>query len=189
MDDIDKQQEELQRAARELVEKSELLPLLRKLGEPIQTGSSMTGLMVYPDIDFAVLSSEPDLQAAIDLVPVLTRKLHASHVQVTDFAKDSSESAAYYVGIMFPFQGTSWHIDATVSRKDGSDPSDAYKYLLDISSEQRGTILKLKKELIDTKRYAGSRSQPPFTFRSLHLYEGVIKGGAKTIKELENYFR
>ena len=58
-----------------------------------------------------------------------------------------------------------------------------------MSSDDRLTILKLKKQLIDTRRYMGARSQPPYTFRSAHLYEGVLKGGARTVSALEEYFK
>ena len=189
MDELEKNQTRLQDTAKRLVTETKLIELLEKLGTPIQTGSSMTGLMVYPDIDFTILNSKPDIQTAIDLIPALFNDLRASEVKVADFRSDSQESAAYYVGVSFPFNGESWHIDATVSDDvNGNDPSSAYKYLLDINSKQRITILRLKKDLIDTKRYAGARSQPPYTFRSFHLYEGVIRGEVQSIEDLENYF-
>jgi len=183
-------QDELQASAKRLLEESGLLELLRKLGDPIQTGSSITGLMVYPDIDFAVQTANPDVQVGIDLVPTFFKELAATEVKVADFKATDASQPAYYVGIVFPFNGESWHIDATITHPGPivSNPPELDEWIQNMSDEQRSTILALKKQLIAATRYVGARSQPPFTFRSSHLYEGVIKGGARTVKELEDYF-
>lgn len=190
MDELTKRQDELQAAAKRLVEESPLLGLLQKLGDPIQTGSSVTGLMVYPDIDFTVQTPNPNVQTAIDLVSTLFKELAATEVKVTDFKATDASQPAYYVGIIFPFDGESWHIDATITHPGPivSDPPELDTWIRDMTAEQRSTVLALKKQLIAATRYVGARSQPPFTFRSSHLYEGVIKGGAHTVKELEDYF-
>jgi len=190
MDELMTRQDELQASAKRLLEESGLLELLRKLGDPIQTGSSITGLMVYPDIDFAVQTANPDVQVGIDLVPTFFKELAATEVKVADFKATDASQPAYYVGIVFPFNGESWHIDATITHPGPivSNPPELDEWIQNMSDEQRSTILALKKQLIAATRYVGARSQPPFTFRSSHLYEGVIKGGARTVKELEDYF-
>lgn len=191
MKDIIQLQDELQQQATNLLRDTELLDMLRQLGDVTQTGSSVTGLMVYPDIDFAVQTPKPDIQRAISLTEDFFTKLAASKVQIADFSHGGDKTAGYYVGIDLPYDGSSWHIDATVGLPGPiiTNPPELADWLATMSPGQRVTILLLKKELIDARRYVGSQSQPPYTFRSLHLYEAVLKGGARTIGELEAYYR
>lgn len=184
------QQNELQQQAKELLDKTSVLDLLSRLGHPIQTGSSVTGLMVYPDIDFAIQTKNPDVQDAIDLVPLVFTQLAATSCKVADFSTNPKESAGYFIGFEFPYAGQTWQISATVGKPGPiiTDPPQLNSWIKNMSEQQREIILKLKKELIDANRYSGAKSQPPHTFRSVHLYEAVLKGGAKTVTEIEEYF-
>lgn len=190
MEDILQLQNTLQSDAQRLLKGTELLSMLSKLGVVTQTGSSVTGLMVYPDIDFAVQNPKPDVATAISLTQGFFEKLSASKVQIADFRNDKDETAGYYVGIDFPYDSQTWHIDATVGLPGPivTNPPELTGWLDNMTENQRITILRLKKELLDMGRYVGSRSQPPYTFRSSHLYEAVFKGNAKTIKELESFY-
>lgn len=191
MDHILEDQDNLQMDARKVIESSGLMVFLEKLGKVTQTGSSVTGLMVYPDIDFTIQNDKPDVNNAINLIPQIYKGLNATKVGVADFRLDKNEGASYYLGIDFPYEGLTWHIDATVGKPGPiqTSPVELAKWLEDMSIDQRVSILKLKKQLIDEHRYVGSRSQPPYTFRSVHLYEGVLRGGANTVSELETYYK
>lgn len=183
-------QDQLQQEARQLLESTPLLAYLEKLGEPIQTGSSVTGLMVYPDIDFSVQNDTFAVADAISLTDSLFRDLKLSALKIADFKTEADQDAGYYIGFELPFNGKTWHIDATVSKVGPiiTNPPELEGWIDNMTEEQRLAILTLKKQLIDARRYVGARSQPPYTFRSIHLYEGVIKAGAHTIQELEDYF-
>ena len=183
-------QNTLQKQAKELLDATPVLVLLGKLGQVTQTGSSTTGLMIYPDIDFAVQTKKPKVQDAIDLVPAIFAKLSATSCKVADFRIDSNEGASYFIGFEFPYSGKGWQISATVGHPGPitTNPPELSSWLKNMSEQQRETILELKKELINAKRYAGAKSQPPYTFRSVHLYEAVLRGGAKTIRDIESYF-
>lgn len=180
----------LQQGAAVFLRETPTLALLGCLGTPIQTGSSVTGLMVYPDIDFSVQCAEPRVQDAIDLTSRVFSELGATMVKVADFGSDDREAASYYIGFDVPYGGETWHIDATVTTPAPivTNPPELAAWLDTMTDEQRNVILTLKRELIDAHRYVGSRSQPPYTFRSVHLYEGVLQGGASSIAELEQYF-
>jgi len=185
------EQADLQVAAEQVLADTPLLGLLKNLGQPTQTGSSVTGLMVYPDIDFAIHTKEPNFQAAVKLVAEVVKDLKASAVKIADFAADDAETASYYLGFDFMHDGRKWHIDATVSEPGPitTNPPELADWLKAMTEDERLTLLKLKKELIDAQRYVGARSKPPYTFRSTHLYEAVLKGKARTISEAEQYFR
>lgn len=191
MNELLTQQEKLQAEASELLSTTAVLSFLQRLGEPIQTGSSVTGLMVYPDIDFSVQNDNLNINDAIALTKSLFKELKITSLKIADFNQDKIEHAGYYVGLELPFKDKAWRIDVTVTRKGpiSTNPPELADWLDNMNHEDRLTILKLKKELIDAKRYVGARSQPPYTFRSAHLYEAILKGGAKSISDLETYFK
>jgi len=191
MNDLLRLQSALQEEARELLDSTPLMSLLKKLGTPVQTGSSVTGLMVYPDIDFTVQTDTPQLQDALDLIPLLFKSLTVTGVKVADFSVTDPEGPSYYIGVELLFQNKTWHIDATITHPGiiETNPPELAGWIKNMSEDERLTVLELKKELINTKRYVGARSQPPYTFRSSHLYEAVLKGGARTVAEIERYFR
>lgn len=183
-------QDQLQTEATELLRSSELLPLLRTLGMPIQTGSSVTGLMVYPDIDFSVQNDNFAIEDAIALTPRFFDELHVSALKIANFAENKNEGAGYYIGFEMPFAGRSWKIDATVGSVGPitTSPLELAGWIEGMTDAERVAILTLKEALIKAGRYVGARSRPPYTFRSSHLYEAVLRGGAKTIADLEEYY-
>ncbi len=191
MDILLETQHELQATAKRLLTVSPLLELLSGLGKPTQRGSSVTGLMVYPDIDLTIQHENPDVQSAIDIVPMLYQQLQATKIHLADFRDNPTEHASYYLGIALPFDGKSWSIDATITTIGPivSDPPELDEWIASMTYQQKLIILQLKYELIQTRRYVGARSQPPYTFRSIHLYEGVLKGNAQSIDALERYFK
>jgi hypothetical protein len=191
MIDLLAQQNQLQAEAKALLKNTAILEFLGKLGNPIQTGSSVTGLMVYPDIDFSVQNDTFDIRNAIALTDSLFERLNVTAIKIADFAQNKEEGAGYYFGFELPYRGKTWHIDATVSKVGPivTNPPELQGWIENMNADDRMIILDLKKQLIDAKRYVGARSQPPYTFRSAHLYEGVLKGGAKSLTDLENYFK
>ena len=191
MSDLLKQQNQLQDEANALLENTPVLEFLNKLGNPIQVGSSVTGLMVYPDIDFSVQNDDYTIQDAILLTGSLFDSLSVTAFKIADFSQTKDEDAGYYIGFEFPYEGKSWHIDATISKVGPitTNPAEMQNWIDAMTDDERVVILDLKKQLIDMKRYVGARSQPPYTFRSSHLYEGVLKGGARTVIDLENYYK
>jgi len=190
MDNIECLQNELQENSSDLLAHVPILQRLKELGDVTQTGSSVTGLMVYPDLDFAIQNDAPDFDRALQLIPSLFSELGATAIKLADFRTPENRLAGYYIGFDLPYKGMDWHIDATVGPRGPivTNPPELANWIESMSAEQRITILSLKKQLVDTKRYVGSKSQPPFTFRSTHVYEGVIVGNVSTIVDLEEYF-
>ncbi|MFI5212618.1 MAG: hypothetical protein ACHQTE_01520 [Candidatus Saccharimonadales bacterium] len=191
MSDLLVQQNQLQNEAKALLEHTRILEFLSKLGDPIQTGSSMTGLMVYPDIDFSIQNDDYNIQDAIALTNSLFKHLKVTAFKIANFSQTEGEDAGYYFGFELPYRDKTWHIDATVSKVSPivTNPPELQGWIENMNADDRMIILDLKKQLIDAKRYVGARSQPPHTFRSAHLYEGVLKGGAKSLTALENYYK
>lgn len=190
MSDLKNPQEQLQQEASGLLANTTILEKLRTLGEVTQTGSSITGLMVYPDIDFTIQNEHLNFNDVVVLVPSIVSELQATAVKVADFQTTSDPNAGYYIGFEMPHRDKTWHIDATIGLPGPiiTNPPELAEWIANMREDERSIILELKKELIDTRRYVGAKSQPPYTFRSAHLYEGALKGGAKSIRQLEKYF-
>lgn len=188
--DILHQQDQLQNEARAVVTDTPLLALLSELGDVTQTGSSVTGLMVYPDIDFALQHEQPEFKKIVELVPRVVAELSATAIKIAHFQDENGATTGGYIGMTLPHNGRNWHIDATVGKPGPihTNPPELAGWLEHMNSDERLVILELKKELIDTGRYMGAQSRPPHTFRSTHLYEAVLAGQARTVRELEQYF-
>jgi hypothetical protein len=146
--------------------------------------------MVYPDIDMTIQSPTTVYQDLFNIIPEVHSKLSDRNIKIADFSKDDLEAAICYIGIEFDYKEILWHISATITRPGliKTNPADLNKWLDDMTKDERLTILKLKKELLNLERYGSSQSKPPYTFRSVHLYEGVLVGKAKSIAGLEQYF-
>lgn len=180
----------LHKAGKDMLTNSGVVPLLGSLGTVTVRGSYTTGLMTYPDMDFAVQNPRPNPEDGQKLLPRILNELHAFDLRFTDFTHKEGESAVYFVGFKFTYKGLDWQIAATVGYPGPikSDPPGLDDWLRDMTDAQRVTIMKLKDELKAAGRYVGSRSTPPYTFRSVQIYEGVLKGGATSTQELETYF-
>src|SRR5215213_274498 len=75
-----RRQDALQAEARGVVAELGLVPLLSRAGRVEQVGSSVSGLMVWRDLDFGVLCRDPTAERAFAAIrPLLT------HPRVTQF--------------------------------------------------------------------------------------------------------
>jgi hypothetical protein len=79
-----RRQEAIQAEAYQLIVHLDLITMLSLAGKPEQIGSSVSGLMVWRDIDFNVLCSHRSLRGLFETMqPLLTNprvtKLHYSH--------------------------------------------------------------------------------------------------------------
>lgn len=180
----------LQAAGKEMLARSGVVELLESIGAVTVRGSYTTGLMTYPDMDFTVQSPCPNPQDGQKLILRLFKEFQAFDLRYTDFSHYEGESASYFVGFKFAYKGLDWQIAATVTGQGPIQSAPPYidALLKDMSDGQRVVIMRLKNEIKAAGRYVGARSAPPYTFRSVHLYEGVLKGGANSIQELETYF-
>ena len=173
-----------------LLEKTKLLERLKPLGSVEPMGSYVTGLMAWPDLDMAIGARQPDSAA----MRLLIETLHSDVPEIykltfADLDRQHPGSNTFYLGLQVLFEGRDWKVDITMVTPDKvvSDPR-LVTWLKNMTPEQRIDILRLKTELMAAHRYLGAKSEPPKSFRSIHLYEGVFEGKAKTILDLERYF-
>lgn len=190
MNGLLQKEHELHTAAAAVLANSRLIPILTRLGEPVISGSFQTGLMVHPDLDFILHSASTTYNDIVEVVPTVQAELKPNAIKIADFAKDPNEAAIGYIGVDFVYGQLVWHVSAVLARPGPiiTNPPELKAWLKSMTEDERITILKLKKQLIDSQRYGSSHSKPPYTFRSVHLYEAVLVGKAATIKDLEKYF-
>jgi hypothetical protein len=181
----------LQREADKVVSDLNFIERLSQLGRVKRVGSSVTGLLLDEDIDFKIYTDHPDGgKVAALAAELLQSELAVVGIKVTDF--DKAKKGRYkltgvYLGFVV-LTNRSWNIDVIV-RKESETPPDERELsaLLEVmTEEQRDTILLLKSELMDRKRYA-ALPKHPLVFNSMDVYIGVLKGGVKTVGQLEEY--
>lgn len=181
---------DLRGSAERMLAKTQLLERLKPLGNVVPMGSFVTRLMTWPDLDISIGTTHPD---PVDLMATGV-SLYEKIPEVYKFTfanleRQNPGSNTYYLGLQVLFEKRDWKVDITMTTLDkvGSDPR-LVKWLKTMTPDQRVDILRLKTDLVEGHRYLGAKSVPPKSFRSIHLYEGVFEGNAKSIADLESYF-
>jgi len=188
-------QNDLHSEASILLEKT-LLPILEQYGKVSVGGSYSYKLLNYPDLDIDIVSEEisKDVFATLsgELIKLdYTSKFKSAdrvHYPHTPSAKRHTYSAkrpfGYWVSPDINFGDNVWKLDIWLQKPEWytGDTNRYAEELLIISDEQRIVILSLKEELIEKNLYGVGKE-----FLSEDVYEGVLRGNAKTIEELRNF--
>jgi hypothetical protein len=159
--DLLERQAELQAGARRLVDEFRIEETLQQLGRVLPLGSAVTGLMVWPDIDYCVGLETDDVWNP--LLPLLERCSRLFYL---------GEPERHY----FVLRLEGWKVDLSLF-KDGL-PEDVAPSPAGIDHDTRLLILELKNEW--RRRHPGED-----LVCSFEIYEAVLKEGLRTIEEIE----
>ena len=181
-------QNELHSEASLLLE-SVLLPLLTQYGQVTVGGSYSYRLLSYPDLDIDIVSDDisKDLFARLcgEIITLdCTSKFKSGDRVNYPHTHQGKRPFGYWVAPEINFNGRVWNVDIWLQKPEWYT-GDTHRYateLLTLSDEQRILILTLKAELIEQKRYGVGKE-----FSSVDIYEGVLRGGIKTISELKDF--
>ena len=181
-------QEALQTEARQVVEKLDLMALLRSAGEPEQVGSSVSGLMVWRDLDLNVLCRDLTIERIIETMrPLLTdpRVVRAEYRNETGrhTPLELQGDERYYFVLHYETRdGREWKIDLSFWLSDG--PRDQLPYLQRLTSqltdETRLAILWIK----DVWHYLPTY---PYEVGGFDVYTAVLDHGVRTPSEFDLY--
>src|SRR3989344_4441945 len=150
MNDLLKQQDELQKEAYEVLEKLDLLNILSIYGKPEIVGSLATGLMTWRDIDLEVIK-EIDEDKYWEVVKKIFHTPDYKRTFVIDFRKSVNPNTPKGLHICitdydFKKDGNLWKIDIWfVDRKDG-EQTFTYWLKNKITDGNRPIMLSLKTE-------------------------------------------
>ncbi len=172
-----------------LLPEQTLLPILEQYGRVSVGGSYSYKLLNYPDLDIDVVSEDVSKDLFAKLSNELIRLDYTSKFKSGDrvnYPHTHSEKRpfGYWVSPDINFGDNVWKLDIWLQKPEWhtGDTNRYAEELLTISNEQRIAILSLKEQLIEKNLYGVGKE-----FISVDVYEGVLRGGAKTIDELHNF--
>ena len=181
--DVIKLNQSLQSEAKRLLQDVKLVEYLQTLGKISFGGSYVYGTMVDRDIDIAV--TVPPEAISFDLRSQVAKHLLESKqlegLALTDrkhFPKNGP--LGIWFGPIFNFENNQWNIDIWFVTKD--EPKShhnlgLHKRMLNISEEQRKTILEIKYAALQ----AGTKEKG---VTSALIYEAVLTKNVQSYKEL-----
>ncbi len=181
-------QEELHTEATSLLEEV-LLPILEQYGKVSIGGSYSYKLLNYPDLDIDIISDDASKDLFAKLCGGLIKLDQTSKFKSADRVNyphtDSVKRPfGYWISPDINFGNSVWKIDIWLQKPE-SHTGDTNRYaneLLNASEDRRITILSLKEELIEMNLYGVGKE-----FVSVDVYDGVLRGEAKTVDELRSF--
>jgi hypothetical protein len=188
--DLLRRQDALQSEARKVIAELGLVPLLSQAGRVEQVGSSVSGLMVWRDLDFTVLCRDLTVERAFRvLLPLLT---HSGITQV-DYRDQTGHRAPpviqgderYYFSAHYETAtGEDWKIDLSLWLTDAPRNYLPYTERLkqQLTDETRLAILWIKDVWHRLPTY-------PDEGGGFDVYEAVLCEGVRTPEEFNAYLQ
>jgi hypothetical protein len=167
--DLIARQAELQAAGARMLDT--IRPLLSDVGRPLVTGSFVSGLMVWPDLDVMVLAA-PDFRPE-DVLALLGRALALPGLTAFDYADErgNGPDARYHVVLRVG----EWRIDLSLWLEHDHAGVTAYHEGLrsSLSDELRLVILRIKDVWHRRPEY-------PDEVSGFEIYTAVLDHGVRT---------
>lgn len=181
-------QEALQAEAQQLIVHLDLFTMLAHAGKPEQIGSSVSGLMVWRDIDFNVLCSHRSLHRVFEsMQPLLTNpqvtKHHYTNESGGHTPAELQGDERYYFVLYYETQaGQEWKIDLSFWLSEKPHTQLAHlAYLSErLTEETRVAILWIKDIWHRFPSY-------PYQIGGTDIYDAVLEHGVRTPAQFEVY--
>jgi hypothetical protein len=181
-------QEALQSEAQAVIAELDLLPTLAQVGSAHQLGSSISGLMVWRDLDFIICEPALDMTQVMTAVyPLLTHPrtvdLHyANERGPYNLDADPASDRYYFVFRHMTAQGQTWKIDLSFFFSDQMLRAlDHLEWLQgELTEETRLAILWIKDVWHRLPTY-------PYRVGGYQVYDAVLKAGVRTPDEFDAY--
>jgi hypothetical protein len=180
----------LQAEAAEVIADLDLLALLGRVGEVEQLGSSVSGLMVWRDIDFVARCRDLTPSRAWDALrplltnPGLTRLNYRNEAGERSPTGQAADQRFYFVTYVETAAGHEWKIDLSLWLSDAPRPhlaqlADLRRRLTD---ETRLAILWIKDVWHRLPTY-------PDEVSGVDVYDAVLEHGVRTPDQFAAYLR
>jgi hypothetical protein len=157
-----------------------VIDVLSKYGKVVVTGSYKYDLMYGPDIDFVVLSPDPQ-KSSYDAFLSFIKQRKFQKYQLGDFSKfpRKGRPKAIIVVLIHEYKGRRWEIEIWFEKKLITDIDKEFdNLLLNATEEQRQLILEIKQQ-----REAAGASKHKLD--SVTIYRGVIYEGKTQLKDFK----
>lgn len=189
-----RRQEELQAEAERVIADLDLLDVLARAGEVRLIGSSVTGLMVWRDLDLQVLSPGLSAAEAWEVVRPLAAHPRVYEVRFIDqsgagsFSGDPRDGRYYFQVLYHADPGDDWKLDLSFWLSgDPREDEVAYQegLLLRLDPEARLAILWIKGLWVESP----GRRDPAYgrEVSSMDIYDAVLEHGVRTPEGFDAY--
>jgi hypothetical protein len=183
-----RRQEALQAEAQRLIVHLDLFRVLAHAGKPEQIGSSVSGLMVWRDLDFNVLCSHRSLRPVFETMQALltnpqVTKLHYTNESGGHTPAELQGDERYYFVTSYETEaGQEWKIDISfwLSEKPRTQLAHLEYLSESLTEETRLAILWIKDIWHRLPSY-------PYQVGGTDIYEAVLEHGVRTPAQFEVY--
>ena len=175
----------LQKEATELLESTQLLNKLEKFGRLVLGGCFVYGTMVDEDIDISLIVDENNIfyEFRKHIMDLLLEIEGLDGIAMTDRYHNPKDKApkGIWFGPIVNYKKRKWNIDiwlVTQNETSSHHNSPLHQKMLNITEEQRKTILKIKHEaLMSSNKEKGTTSAK--------IYKAVFENGISSYAEYE----
>lgn len=185
MSDLLQEQEKLQKEAKEVLQKLDLVNLLNKYGSTEIVGSLDYGLMTWRDIDINVATDQdPKDEDYWKIVKELFSKDRVKLLTLADNRKeeDKDRPKSMYIGLKYQIYSSDiWKIDIRfLSKKYITTDKTANLIKQKMTDDTKSIILEIKSQVHDDPKYHKE-------FSSLDIYEAVLLNRVKSLSGFKEY--
>jgi len=180
-------QEKLQKEAKEIIEKLNLIKILSQYGKINIVGSLKYGLMVWRDIDIDLVLENKILETnywKIVKKIFLDKKIQSITLSDNQNIEDKNRPKSLYIGIKYlDNEENIWKIDIRLLNKNDLNTGKVEELINEkITPENRLTILEIKSQVCNDPKYHKE-------FSSIDIYESVLTNGVNNLEEFENFLK
>lgn len=196
---LEEQADKLQKDTHLVLEKLQLLDLLKKYGSPEIIGSVALGLMTWRDIDIEIVVEELKREDLAEIIATLAKKpLRRIDFSVSDnrsrFGTHAKIPNSLYIGMKY--FGDDIHDDQLLSANPDVWKIDLH-FLLEEDARGRVKTAELKSKLTEEKRKIileiknEIASHPKYRKEifSMDIYQAVLDHGVTNLEEFREYLK
>jgi hypothetical protein len=187
IEDLLKQQNELQHEAQQVLDRLEIEKYFSQFGRVEIGGSVVTGLMTWRDIDVGVLvNALPDRDTLVEVAKHILTFSEIVGVNITDNTKKKNPNhpSGLYIGLTYLFEAENkWKIDLWFITPEAYPDTSYTAWLKDsLTPESTQVILEIKNDIHANPKYKK-------TIFSIDVYEAVIKHGVTDLAGFKAYLK
>jgi hypothetical protein len=180
----------LQSEADEVMRTLDVMAMLGVLGQPERVGSSVSGLMVWRDIDVTVRCRDVTLERVWDALkpllvnPRITRLNYSNETGARSPTGEPADQRYYFVIHYEPASGTEWKIDVSVWTSDAPRSQ-----LAQLAELERRLTYETKLAILWIKDVWHRLPVYPYEVGGMEVYDAVLDYGARSPDDFDRYLQ
>lgn len=178
-----KQQDLLQKEAREIIDQLDLINFLSNYGEVNIVGSLAMGLMTWRDIDIDVISKNVSIDSFIKIVYFILKNNKTKTITIQDNTNGKirpNNPNGMYLGFKYQDKNL-WKCDIWLRYENNHKAKNDIEWVKNnLTTDKKTIILDIKNKISNDKEYR-------INVFSTDIYEAVINNGVTNLEEFKSY--